>query len=361
MKCFVMTKPGETGWIEKDIPSIEPEDVLLAPVAVAMCTSDIHTVKLGLAGKDLALGHECLGKVVNVGEKVNNFQVGDIVIVPSTCPRWDTLEAQAGLHQHSEGMFGGVRFSTKQDGCFSQYFVGIQADMNLYKVPPGIDYKSALMLCDMASTGMQGVQMADLKFGQSVVVLGIGPVGLMAVASARRSGAGKIFAVGSRPKCTALALEFGANQIINYKDGDIVEAVLQATNNQGVDRVIIAGGNEDALSQGFGMLKTGGVVSNVNYFECPTLNIDALSFGLGMAQKTLTGGLCAGGAVNLHQLCEFVKYNNLPLNKLVTHEFFGLEDIEIAYQLMESRDREVIKPIVIIDQEAINQLSNHNI
>lgn len=356
MKCFVMTKPGETGWIEKEIPTYAPQDVLLSPVAVAMCSSDIHTVKLGLAGEDLALGHEAIAKVVEVGSEVENFKVGDIVIVPSTCPRWDTLESQAGVHQHSEGMFGGVRFSTAQDGCFSEYFVGIQADMNLYKMPEWLDYRSALMVCDMMATGMQGVTMADLKFGQSVVVIGIGPVGLMAVAAARRMGAGRIFAVGSRSRCVSLAETYGADQIFNYKDGDIVEAVLGATNGQGVDRVIIAGGGENALSQGLAMIKPGGVVSNVNYFESPTMNIDSLSFGLGMAQKTIRGGLCAGGAVNIHNLCEFIRYNKIIPGKLVTHEFTGLHNIETAFNLMGSRDPLVIKPIVIIDEEAIKQL-----
>lgn len=348
MKSFVMLEAEKTGWIDKEVPKISSVDVLLKPLAVAMCSSDVHSVKLGAVAPGLSLGHEAIAEVVEAGSEVNDFKVGDKVIVPSTCPRWDTLESQRGDHQHSEGMHGGVRFSTKQDGCFGEYFVGIQADMNLAHMPDWMDYKSALMTVDMMSTGFQGVEMVDIKFGDTVVVIGIGPVGLMAVAGARYAGAGRILAVGTRPKCVELAKEYGANDIISYKEGDIVETILGLVGNEGVDKVIIAGGGADVMAQAVKLVRPGGNISNINYYESKDIKIPSLEWGMGMAQKSITGGLCAGGRVRMEALIAVQQYSGINPGKLVTHEFKGLHDIEEAFQLMKDKPRDLIKPIVIL-------------
>ncbi len=350
MKSFVMLEQGKRGWIEKEKPTITSVDVLLKPLVVAMCTSDVHSVKLGAVRPNMSLGHEALAEVVEVGADVKDFKVGDRVIVPSTSPRWDTLQAQKGVHQHSEHLFGGVRFSSQQDGCFGEYFVGIQADMNLAKIPEWMDYKTAIMLVDMTSTGFQGVEMAEIKFGETVVVLGVGPVGIMAVAGARLAGAGRIFAIGTRPNCVQLAKEFGANDIISYKDGDIVETILKEVGAEGVDKVIIAGGDGEVLGQALALVRPGGIVSNVNYYEVPEIPIPAMPWGLGMAQKKIIGGICAGGRVRMEALCNMVKYSGIEPGKLVTHEFYGFEQLEEAFELMERKPADVIKPIVILEK-----------
>ncbi|MFV0440188.1 MAG: zinc-binding dehydrogenase [Lachnospirales bacterium] len=346
MKSLVMVEQGKIGWIEKDVPEISEVDVLIKPVVVAMCSSDVHSVKLGAVNPTMALGHEAIGEIVKVGSKVQDFNVGDKVIIPSTCPRWDTLEAQNGVHQHSEGMFGGIRFSSKQDGCFSDYFVGIQADMNLCKVPEEMDLKSALMTVDMVTTGFQGVDMADIKFGDTVVVVGIGPVGLMSVAGARFAGAGRIIAVGTRPNCVELAKEYGANDIVSYKEGDIVDQILALTNGKGADKCIVAGGGPEVIGQAVAMIRPGGNVSNVNYFESMEITIPSWQWGMGMAQKTIYGGLCAGGRVRMEALCQMLKYSGVNPGKMVTHEFHGFDKLEEAFQLMTDKPRDLIKPIV---------------
>ena len=96
------------------------------------------------------------------------------------------------------------------------------------------------MLSDMATTGLHGAELAQITPGDSVVVIGIGPVGLMSVAGAVILGAGRLFAVGSRPRCIEVAEEFGATDIVNYREGDIVDQVLEATRGERVDRVVVA-------------------------------------------------------------------------------------------------------------------------
>ena len=121
------------------------------------------------------------------------------------------------------------------------------------------------MLTDMVTTGFHGAELAGVTLGDSVVVVGIGPVGLMSVAGANLMGASHLYAVGTRPKCVEAAKFYGATDIINYKDGDIADQILEKTHGKGVDKVIIAGGNVDTFAQAVKMLKPGGAIGSVNY------------------------------------------------------------------------------------------------
>ena len=249
MKGYAMLGIGKTGWIEKDRPACGPLDAIVRPIAISPCTSDIHTVWEAALGDrhDMILGHEAVGEVVEVGALVKDFKPGDRVIVPAITPDWGALEAQAGYSMHSGGMLAGWKFSNFKDGVFGEYFHVNEADANLALLPKGLDPAAAVMLCDMMPTGLHGVELAEVQFGDTVCVVGIGPVGLMSVAGAAIHGASRLFAVGSRANCIQAAKEYGATDIINYREGDIVEQVMEATNGKGVDRVIVAGGDNDTF------------------------------------------------------------------------------------------------------------------
>ena len=113
MKGFAMLKIGEVGWIEKDHPQCGPLDAICKPLAVALCTSDVHTVWEGAVGErhNMILGHECCAQVVEVGSEVRDFKPGDRVLIPAITPNWSSLEAQAGYAMHSDGMLAGWKFS----------------------------------------------------------------------------------------------------------------------------------------------------------------------------------------------------------------------------------------------------------
>lgn len=347
MKGLAMIQQGTVGFVEKDLPAIGEKDALIKVKAVAVCSSDLHSVKMGAVAPNNYLGHEAIGEVVQIGEAVNDFKVGDRVMIPAITPDWGTLECQNNLHQHSGGMLQGIRFSGTQDGSFAEYVAVIQADMNLACIPDEMDDMDALMTVDMVTTGFYGVELAEVKYGECVAIIGIGPVGLMAVLGARLRGAGRIIAVGSRENCVNLAKEYGATDIINYKKGDIVEQIMALTG--GVDKCIIAGGGNDVINQAISILKPGGTVANMNYFD----NIEPLpiyppAWGFGMAHKTIKGGLCPGGRLRMERLIDTIRFNNLKVSKLVTHKFYGIETLEEAYKFMESKDRELIKPVVIL-------------
>ena len=351
MKGYAMLGIGKTGWIEKDVPSCGPLDAIVKPLAVSPCTSDVHTVWEGAIGdrRDMILGHEAVGEIVEVGSLVKDLKVGDRVIVPAITPDWGALESQAGYSMHSGGMLAGWKFSNFKDGVFAEYFHVNEADANLARLPEGVEVADAVMLSDMVPTGFHGAELADVQYGDSVCVIGIGPVGLMAVAASALRGAGRIFAVGSRPNCVQVAKEYGATDIINYREGDIVEQILEKTGGKGVDKVIVAGGNNDTFIQAVTMLKPGGRIGNVNYLgEGEFIRIPRAEWGCGMGHKVIAGGLMPGGRLRMEKLASLLQYKRLDTSKLLTHRFNGFDHMEEALMLMKDKPKDLIKPVVIL-------------
>ena len=351
MTGLAMLGIGKIGWIEKPIPECGPLDALVRPLAVSPCTSDIHTVWSGAIGDrhDMILGHECVGQIIKVGSLVKNFKVGDKVVVPAITPDWGAEESQRGFPQHSGGMLGGWKFSNFKDGVFSEAIHINEADANLALLPKEIDPEVGAMLSDMVTTGFHGSELADIKIGDTVCVIGIGPVGLMSVAGASLLGASRIFAVGSRPNCVEAAKKYGATDIINYKEGPIEEQILEKTNGKGVDRVVIAGGDVHTFKQAVKMLKPGGAIGNVNYLgEGEYIDIPRAEWGVGMGHKHIHGGLTPGGRIRMEKLANLVVYGKLDPSHLLTHRFKGFEKVEDALLLMKDKPKDLIKPVVRI-------------
>ncbi|WP_409199969.1 NAD(P)-dependent alcohol dehydrogenase [Methanobrevibacter sp. DSM 116169] len=353
MKGLAMLRIGEIGWIEKDKPDIGPRDALVKPLALAPCTSDIHTVWEGAIGDrhNLILGHEALGIVDEVGSEVKDFKPGDRVIVPAITPDWDSDAAQRGFPSQSGGPLGGWKFSNFKDGVFGEYFHVNLADANLAHLPEGMPLEAAVMIPDMLSTGFMGAENANIPMGGSVAVLGIGPVGLSAIAGAKLQGAGRIFAVGTRPKASEVAKKYGATDMISYKEGPTDEQILEATGGDGVDAVIIAGGGEDIILDAVRAAKPGSMISNANYFGSgETLPICREGWGFGMADKDFATGLCPGGRTRMEQLADIVTYGRMDPALMATHVFHGFDKTEEALLLMKEKPRDLIKPVVIIDE-----------
>ena len=251
---------------------------------------------------------------------------------------------------HSGGMLAGWKFSNFKDGVFAEYFHVNEADANLARLPEGVDTAAAVMLSDMVPTGFHGAELAKVEYGDSVCVIGIGPVGLMAVAACALKGAGRLFAVGSRPNCVEAAKYYGATDIINYRSGDIVEQILDATKGKGVDKVVVAGGDNDTFIQAVTMLKPGGRIGNVNYLGSGEfIRIPRVEWGCGMGHKTIAGGLMPGGRLRMEKLAALLQTGRLDTLPLITHRFHGFEHMEEALLLMKNKPRDLIKPVVILD------------
>ena len=351
MKGYAMLGIGKTGWIEKEVPACGPLDAIVKPVAVSPCTSDVHTVWEGAIGdrRDMILGHEAVGEIVEVGSLVKDLKVGEKVIVPAITPDWGSLESQGGYSMHSGGMLAGWKFSNFKDGVFAEFFHVNEADANLARLPEGVEPASAVMLSDMVPTGFHGAELAQVEYGDTVCVIGIGPVGLMSVAASALKGAGRLFAVGSRPNCVEAAKYYGATDIINYKDGDIVAQIMDKTHGRGVDKVIVAGGDNETFIQAVTMLEPGGRIGNVNYLGSGDyVRIPRVEWGCGMGHKTIAGGLMPGGRLRMEKLVSLMQYGRLDTSRLLTHRFKGFEHMEEALMLMKDKPRDLIKPVVVL-------------
>ena len=352
MKGFAMLGIGKVGWIEKEVPKCGPMDAIVRPLAIAICTSDVHTVYEGALGDrhNMILGHEGCGEIVEVGSEVKDFKPGDRVLVPAITPDWNSLEAQAGYSMHSGGMLAGWKFSNFKDGVFSEYFHVNDADGNLALIPDGMSVEEACILSDMVPTGFHSVELADVQFGDTVLVIGIGAVGLMAVAGANLRGAARIICVGTRPVCVEAAKGYGATDFISYKDGSIEEQVLAMTNGKGVDRVCIAGGNVNTFESAIKCLKPGGKIGSVNYLGSGDyVNIPRVEWGCGMGHKQILAGLMPGGRLRMEKLGALVASERLDVKPECTHVFHGWEHTPEALELMRDKPKDLIKPIIVID------------
>jgi len=344
-----MLKIGEAGWVDKEKPKCGPIDAICKPLAIAVCTSDVHTVWEGAIGDrhDMILGHECCAEVVEVGSEVKDFKPGDRVIVPAITPDWNSLEAQAGYSMHSHGMLAGWKFSNIKDGVFSEFFHVNDADGNLAHLPDSINTVDACMLSDMVPTGFHAVELADVQFGDVVLQIGIGPVGLMSVAGASLRGASRIICVGTRKVCQEAARKYGATDFISYKDGTIEDQVMKLTNGKGVDRVCIAGGNVKTFESAIKCLKPGGKIGNVNYLGSGEfVTIPRVEWGVGMGHKDIRGGLMPGGRLRMEKLSSLVVAGRLDLSPLSTHVYNGWDEVPKALEVMKEKPGDLIKSVV---------------
>ena len=355
MKAFVLVEPGKVGWYDAPEPVLNPYGAILRPVAIAPCSSDVHTVFGGGSRKapNLVLGHECVAQGVEVGPYVQDFLPGEIVAVPAITPNWRDLGIQEHNFGHAGQPFSGHQLGRSQPGVFAEKFGILDADTTLAKIPSGVTIEQALMCVDVVTTGFTGAECARISFGDTVVVMGIGPIGLMAVEGAKHLGAARIIAVGSRPVCVKLAEEFGATDILNYKDGELAERVKEMTGGQGADSVIICGGQDEAFSQAIDMVRYGiGTVSNVNYFGgTGNLPFPKFSGGRGMAGKTICTELARGGRVRIQRMMEMAKYGRIHPEKLITHHLEGLDKIEEALYLMKEKPQDLVKVMVQVNWE----------
>ena len=350
MRGYALTGPHEAAWIEKDKPVCGPLDAILRPLAVSVCTSDVHWVEGPWVEqrRNLILGHEGVGEIVEIGSHVKDFKVGDKVIVPAVTPNWSDLASQAGYSVHCGGLFGGLQFSIK-GGMFADYYHVNDVDGNVALLPEGMDLGTATMFSDMVPTGLHGAELAEIEYGDNVCVIGIGPVGLMAVRAAVLRGAARVFAVGTRKNCIEVAKAYGATDFLSYKDGPLDKQVKELTARKGVDKVIIAGGNNATFAEAVKMVKPGGKIGNVNYLDDgDSIEIPRMAWGMGMAHKQINGGLMYGGRLRMQKLIALWQYGRIDPKPLVTHHFEGIDAAAEMLQLMIDKPAELIKSVTIV-------------
>jgi threonine dehydrogenase-like Zn-dependent dehydrogenase len=347
MQALVLAEIGKVEVVDKPIPSPGPNEAVVRATAAMVCTSDVHTVGGALpVPPGRTLGHESVGVVHALGSAVEGFSVGDRVAVCAVTPCWQCPTCQAGSPSHCGGnLLGGYQFTGQRDGTMAEYFVVNDARANLTPIPEGVSDEQAVYVADMLTTGFMGVENAELRFGETVVIIGQGPVGLSATMGARLAGAGRIIVVESVPARQELARRFGADDVVDYTQGDTVEQVRDLTGG-GVDAVIEALGTVTTFDQGIKMLNPRGRLSNVGYHESKDpLPIDIDAFGLGHADISVRGGLCPGGNERLGRLLKLIGSGRIDPTPMTTHRMTFAE-VGRAFELMRTKEDGMIKPLI---------------
>jgi threonine dehydrogenase-like Zn-dependent dehydrogenase len=348
MKTFTMLEVGKTAIVEKPIPTPGPNEALVRTTASLICTSDVHTVRGALPVEDgRTLGHESVGVVAALGSAVHGFTDGQRVAVNAVTPCFQCSNCQKGFTSQCGGLLGGYKYTAQVDGNMAEYFLVPAAEANLAPIPDELSDDAAVYACDMLSTGFMGAEHAQITLGDTVVVFAQGAVGLSATIGARLLGAGRIIAVESLPERIALAKQFGADHIVDFTEGDVVEQIMDITGGEGADGAIEALGLPATFEAGLACLKAGGTLSNVGYHgENPApLQLDLMAFGLGMGDKTIRTGLCVGGSDRMRRIFTLIITGKVDPTPMTTHSF-AFDDVERAFTIMANKEDHVIKPLI---------------
>lgn len=347
MQAFVMEEIGETGWTEKPVPRPGPNDAVVRTTAALVCTSDVHTVDGAIGEReDLTLGHEAVGVVHEVGDAVEGFQEGQRVLVGAITPCFRCANCQRGYTSQCGEALGGWKFANVKDGVFAEYFHVNAAEANLTPIPDDVSDEAAAYCADMLSTGFAGAENGDIPTGGTVAVFAQGPVGLMATAGARLRGGGLVIAVESVPERQELARRYGADEVVDFTERDPVDAILELTDDGGVDTAIEALGARETFEDCVRATRPGGTISNVGYHgEGDYVPIPRLDWGVGMSDKTIRTALCPGGSVRMRRLLRIVRSGRVDPTLMTTHRF-GFDELEEAFRLMRTKEEGIIKPLI---------------
>ncbi len=317
--------------IEKPIPDIGDDDILVKVLATSVCGTDVHIYQWDAWAQSRipvpqTMGHELAGKVVKVGSRVSHIRIGDIVsaethIVCGLCEFCMTGQAHICKHTKILGV--------DRDGAFAQY-IAIPA-ANAFVNDPNV---APEMLCIQEPLGnaVHTVLSGDI-IGKTVAVVGVGPIGIMAVDVAKAVGAAKVIAIDINDYRLDLAKQLGADAIINAKDTDVISSVRQLTGGAGVDVVCEMSGNGLALNQALSYVKDGGRVSILGI---PTKPVE-IEVGRNIVFKGLTIHGITGRRMfsTWFQVKALIDSGRLHLDKIITHKL-PWEKYEQAMELMES-------------------------
>jgi alcohol dehydrogenase len=330
MKALVYHGPGEKAWEAVPDPAIkDTTDAIVRVEATTICGTDLHILKGDTpeVASGRILGHEAIGTVEAVGPGVTSVRVGDRVLVSciSACARCQYCrEGHPG--QCTGG--GGWIFGYMIDGTQAEYVRVPFADTSTYKVPAGATDDEILMLADILPTGYEvGVLNGKVSPGDTVAVVGAGPIGLSAITGARLYTPGRVIAIDLADARLKAALEFGADLTVNNSLEDAVAYVQSVTDGRGADVAIEAVGVPASFELCTSLVRPGGRVANIGVHGRPaTLHLESLW----IRDITMTTGLV--DATSTATLLRLIESHQIDAARFVTHRF-ALDDILTAYDV----------------------------
>jgi alcohol dehydrogenase len=343
MKALVYHGPGKRAWENKPRPTLQDSsDAIVRITTSTICGTDLHILKGDLPAviDGRILGHEGIGVVEQVGSGVSEFHVGERVIIScvTACLKCDFCRKAMYSHCRHGGWILGYTI----DGTQAEYVRIPQADGSLYKFPTDGDEEAMVMLSDILPTGFEcGVLNGQVKPGDTVAIVGAGPVGLAVLLTAQFYSPAAIFMIDLDEKRLAVAKEFGATTLINSTDGKVAHRVMELTGGAGVDVVIEAVGLPATFAICQAIVAAGGRIANVGVHGKP---VELHMEKLWNRNISLTTRLV--DTVTTPMLLKVVRSGKLQPSKLVTHRF-AMNDIIKAYETFGNAAKEGALKVVL--------------
>ena len=330
MFAVVYHGPGNKAWEEVPDPQIiDDTDAIVRVDSVTICGTDLHILKgdVPAVTDGRILGHEAVGTVEEVGAGVKNVEVGDHVLVSCITACGACRYCRDGMYGQCLGG-GGWILGHKIDGTQAEKVRVPFADTSTYAVPQGVTDEEVLMLADILPTGYEvGVLNGAVRPGDTVAVVGAGPIGLAAIMGARLFSPAHIVAIDLADSRLEAAKRFGADVTINARTQDPVALVREMTGGLGADTAIEAVGVPASFEQCTELIRPGGRVANVGVHGAPAaLHLESLW----IKNVTIMTGLV--DTYSTPTLLRLVTSKQLDSEKFVTHRF-ALGDFMEAYDV----------------------------
>lgn len=344
MQALTYLGPGRRALEAKPKPRIQAAtDAIVRITATTICGTDLHILKgdVPTVTPGRILGHEGVGIIEEVGTSVSNFQVGTHVLISCITSCGRCTNCKRGMYSHCENG-GGWILGNLIDGTQAEYVRIPYADNSLYPIPAGADEEALVMLSDILPTGFEcGVLNGKVKPGDTVAIVGAGPIGLAALLTAQFYAPGEIIMIDGDKNRLEVSTRFGATKVISSIDGKAAEEVMALTGNKGVDVVIEAVGVPGSFDTCQRIVAAGGHIANIGVHGKPVqLHLDKL-----WSQNiTLTTGLVDTATTPM--LLKTVISGKLQPKQLITHRF-TLNDVMKAYDTFaDAANQRALKVII---------------
>ena len=346
MKALVYHGPAKKSWEEKSKPVVQqPTDAIVRITKTTICGTDLHILKGDVpeVTDGRILGHEGVGVIEEAGSAVTNFKKGDHVLISciTSCGKCDYCKR--GMYSHCEN--GGWILGHLIDGTQAEYVRIPHADNSLYHVPVGSDEEALVMLSDILPTGFEcGVLNGNVKPGDTVAIVGAGPIGLASLLTAQFYAPAEIIMIDPDDNRLSVSKKFGATQTINNQKSDAVAKLKELTGNKGADTVIEAVGIPETFELCQSLVAPGGTIANIGVHGKPaTLHLESLW----AHNITITTRLV--DTVTTPMLLKTVQSKKLNSKQLITHHF-KLSEIIQAYDTFGHAAREKALKVILTNE-----------
>ena len=348
MRAAVLFGPNDFRVVDKPVPQPGAGEVLVKVAMCGTCGTDLkiqtHPFPAQPPFGQFTPGHEWTGTVAALGSDVDELTTGDRVAIEAHkgCGRCDNclLGMYTACLNYGKVTKGHRTSGLTVDGGFAEYAVHhVNA---LYRVPDNVSWEDAVLVTT-AGTGLYGLEVAGgYVAGQSVAIIGPGPVGLMTLQACKALGAAPLFLIGTRSARLDLGLRLGADVVLNAREQDVAADVKRATEGLGVDLVIEASGGTDAPQLCVELVKRGGKILFLAFYP------ERVTFDLSSAiRDDVTLYTSRGeGSLAVKRALSLAGQGKLRGRDLVTHHF-PLEQIQEGFRVLRERDGDPIKVVFV--------------